>query len=201
MSAAGTVVPFPTPVVLRILPLRCSPAPVGYIYDATPDVEGGLLAGFSPTKAIRSSTTPVRIWRPVVRPGVWFCLSSLSIACRTISFLWGWSFQLGDGVYGSVPHISPFCNSSTCFWRSLGGVRPWFRARRRLGRGGCRGQCARLCSNQRGSRCPWGDIHTDSGPPWLSAGSCHWGLGPRPPPSQLGRPYVSGWRWRPHGCI
>jgi hypothetical protein len=47
MSAAGTVVPFPTPVVLRVLPLRGSPAPVGYIYGATPDADGGLLAAAS----------------------------------------------------------------------------------------------------------------------------------------------------------
>jgi hypothetical protein len=32
------------PVVLRVLPLRGSPAPVGYIYDAAPDTDGGLLA-------------------------------------------------------------------------------------------------------------------------------------------------------------
>ena len=44
MLAAGTVVPFLSPVVLRVLPLRGSPAPVGYIYDATPDADGGLLA-------------------------------------------------------------------------------------------------------------------------------------------------------------
>ena len=43
LSAAGTAVPFPFPVVLRVLPLHGSPAPVGYIYDATPDAEGGLL--------------------------------------------------------------------------------------------------------------------------------------------------------------
>ena len=44
MSAAGTVVPSPTLVVLRVLPLRGSPAPVGYIYDDTPDADGRLLA-------------------------------------------------------------------------------------------------------------------------------------------------------------
>jgi hypothetical protein len=32
------------PMVLWVLPLRGSSAPVGYIYDATPDPEGGLLA-------------------------------------------------------------------------------------------------------------------------------------------------------------
>jgi hypothetical protein len=31
-------------MVLRVLPLRGSPAPVGYIYDATTDADGGLLA-------------------------------------------------------------------------------------------------------------------------------------------------------------
>ena len=31
-------------MVLRVLPLRSSPAPIGYIYDATPDADGGLLA-------------------------------------------------------------------------------------------------------------------------------------------------------------
>ena len=36
------------PVVLRVLPLRGSPAPVGFIYDETPDpVDGGLLAAAS----------------------------------------------------------------------------------------------------------------------------------------------------------
>ncbi len=44
LSAAGTVVPFPSLVVLRVLPLRGSPAPIGCIYDATPDADGGLLA-------------------------------------------------------------------------------------------------------------------------------------------------------------
>jgi hypothetical protein len=32
------------PVVLQVLPLRGSPAPVGYIYNATPDADRGLLA-------------------------------------------------------------------------------------------------------------------------------------------------------------
>jgi hypothetical protein len=32
------------PVVLQVLPLRGSPAPIGYIYDATPDADGCLLA-------------------------------------------------------------------------------------------------------------------------------------------------------------
>ena len=50
------------------------------------------LRRFSPTMAIRSFTTPVQIWRPIVSPGVWFCPSSLSIACRIISFLRDWSF-------------------------------------------------------------------------------------------------------------
>ena len=44
LLAAGTVVPFPSPVVLQNLPLRGSPAPVRFIYDAAPDAEGGLLA-------------------------------------------------------------------------------------------------------------------------------------------------------------
>ena len=44
MSVAGTVIPFLSPVILWVLPLRGSPAPVGSIYDATPDAEGGLLA-------------------------------------------------------------------------------------------------------------------------------------------------------------
>jgi hypothetical protein len=41
---AGTVGPALSPVVLRVLPLHGSPAPIGYIYDATPDADGGLLA-------------------------------------------------------------------------------------------------------------------------------------------------------------
>ena len=44
LLAAGTVVPFPSPVILQVLPLRGSPAPVGYIYDTAPYAEGGLLA-------------------------------------------------------------------------------------------------------------------------------------------------------------
>ncbi len=47
LLAAGTVVPSPSPVVLRVLPLHGSPAPIGYIYDATPDADGGLLAAAS----------------------------------------------------------------------------------------------------------------------------------------------------------
>ena len=47
LLAAGSVVPFPSPVVLRVLPLRGSPAPIGYIYDATPDADEGLLAAAS----------------------------------------------------------------------------------------------------------------------------------------------------------
>jgi hypothetical protein len=46
-SATGPVVPFTPLVVLRVLPLRGFPAPVGYIYDATPDADGGLLAAAS----------------------------------------------------------------------------------------------------------------------------------------------------------
>ncbi len=42
--AAGTGAATLPPVVLRVLPLRGSPAPIRYIYDATPDAEGGLLA-------------------------------------------------------------------------------------------------------------------------------------------------------------
>ena len=45
--ATETVVPALSPVVLRVLPLRGSPAPIGYIYDATPDADGGLLAAAS----------------------------------------------------------------------------------------------------------------------------------------------------------
>ena len=46
-SAAGTVVLFPSAVVLRVLPLCGSPAPVRYIHDAAPDADGGLLAAAS----------------------------------------------------------------------------------------------------------------------------------------------------------
>jgi hypothetical protein len=42
--AAGAGAATRPPVVLWVLPLRGFPAPVGYIYDATPDAEGGLLA-------------------------------------------------------------------------------------------------------------------------------------------------------------
>jgi hypothetical protein len=35
------------PVVLCVMPLRGSPAPIGYIYNATPDPDGGLLAAAS----------------------------------------------------------------------------------------------------------------------------------------------------------
>ena len=39
---------FLPPVVLRVLPLQGSSAPVGFIYDATPDpIDGGLLAAAS----------------------------------------------------------------------------------------------------------------------------------------------------------
>ncbi len=34
-------------MVLRVLPLRGSPAPVGYIHDATSDADGGILAAAS----------------------------------------------------------------------------------------------------------------------------------------------------------
>ena len=44
LPAAG---PSPSPVVLRVLPLRGSPAPIGYIYDASPEADGGLLAAAS----------------------------------------------------------------------------------------------------------------------------------------------------------
>ncbi len=44
LLAAG---PSPSPVVLRVLPLRGSPAPIGYIYDASPEADGGLLAAAS----------------------------------------------------------------------------------------------------------------------------------------------------------
>ena len=49
------------------------------------------LRHFSPTRAIRSFTTPVRIWRPIVGPEVWFRQSCLSIACQIIFFRRGWS--------------------------------------------------------------------------------------------------------------
>jgi hypothetical protein len=42
--AAGAGAATLPPVVLRVLPLRGSPPPVGYIYNATPDADGGLLA-------------------------------------------------------------------------------------------------------------------------------------------------------------
>ncbi len=45
--ATETVVPAPSPVVLRVLPPRGSPALIGYIYDATPDADGGLLVAAS----------------------------------------------------------------------------------------------------------------------------------------------------------
>jgi hypothetical protein len=42
--AAGAGAATPPPVVLQVLPLRGSPPPIGYIYNATPDADGGLLA-------------------------------------------------------------------------------------------------------------------------------------------------------------
>jgi hypothetical protein len=42
--AAGAGAATLPPVVLQVLPLRGSPAPVGYIYDTTPDTDRGLLA-------------------------------------------------------------------------------------------------------------------------------------------------------------
>ncbi len=122
MSAAGTVIPFPSPVVLRVLPLRGSPAPVGYIYDATPDADGGLLAAalaFFSHRGHQVFYDPCPDLAAYRWSRVWFRPSSLSIACRIISFLRGWSFwrvsllprpPLGDGVFGSVPRISPFGN-------------------------------------------------------------------------------------------
>jgi len=44
LLAAG---PSPSPVVLQVLPLRGSPTPIGYIYDASPEADGGLLAAAS----------------------------------------------------------------------------------------------------------------------------------------------------------
>jgi hypothetical protein len=40
-------VPALPPMVLRVMPLRGSPTPIRYIYDATPDPNGGLLAAAS----------------------------------------------------------------------------------------------------------------------------------------------------------
>jgi len=57
----------------------------------------------SPTRAIRSFTTPVRIWLPTVGPGVWFHRSCLSIACRIIFFLRGWSYWM----VSSLPRPPP----------------------------------------------------------------------------------------------
>jgi hypothetical protein len=42
--AAGAGAATLPPVVLQVLPLCGSPAPIGYIYNATPDADGGLLA-------------------------------------------------------------------------------------------------------------------------------------------------------------
>jgi hypothetical protein len=42
--AAGAGAATLPPVFLQVLPLRGSPAPIGYIYDATPDADGGQLA-------------------------------------------------------------------------------------------------------------------------------------------------------------
>ena len=93
-SAAGTGVRFLAPVVLRVLSLRSSPAPVGY-FDATPDPEGVSWPGrwhFSPTRAIRSFTTPAWIWMHIVGSWAWYRQSSPLIVCRTTSFLLGRSF-------------------------------------------------------------------------------------------------------------
>ena len=63
-----------TPVVLRIMPLLGSPAPIGYIYDPTParDGDGGcwrlpLLS--LPIKGIKSSLTHARTSQPIAGLG------------------------------------------------------------------------------------------------------------------------------------
>ncbi len=62
---SGTGTFFLPPVVLRVLPLRGSSAPVGFIYDANPDpLDGGLLA-------IKFSTTLVPTSLGIV--GLWLC--------------------------------------------------------------------------------------------------------------------------------
>ena len=110
LSAAGAGVPFLAPVVLRVLPLRGSLAPAGYIYDSTPDAEGGSwlqCCCFSPTRAIRSFTTPARISIPNAGPWVWSCRSSLLIICRTTSFLLGVNFSWLRKLPTCRGHVAP----------------------------------------------------------------------------------------------
>ena len=62
--AAGAGAATLPPGVLRVLPLRGSPPPVGYIYNATLMLMGVSWPRhwhFSPTMAIKSSTTPAQI--------------------------------------------------------------------------------------------------------------------------------------------
>jgi hypothetical protein len=122
MLAAGTVVPFPSTVVLRVLPLRGSPAPVGYIYDAAPDAEGGLLAAalvffshqghqvfhdpcpdleaYRWTRGVVSSIVPVDRLLDHILSSVWVLLEGLFAPLLTDS----------GPFHGSIPHIFPFGN-------------------------------------------------------------------------------------------
>ena len=81
--------------------------PIGYIFDATPDADGGLLAAalrFSPTRDIKSSMTlaPIR----TCIDGPWVCChqSSPSILFSTTSSIQGWSFWR---VFSSHLQLTP----------------------------------------------------------------------------------------------
>ena len=154
----------------------------------------------SPTRAIRSFTTHVRIWLPTVGPGVWFCRLCLSIACRIIFFLRGWSYWMVSSLPRPPPrglhlwrrtsllHLRRLLNflQAVTRWRLVSvplavSARLW----------GCWGPCAIFCPAHGGSQrpfClahggswrPWGDIRYLRGPPWPSAKSRRWGHGPGP---------------------
>ena len=140
LSAAGTAVPFPSLVVLRVLPLRGSPAPIGCIYDATPDADGGLLA--AALAFFINTAGPSGLSRPLPRfgglssvPGCGFVGRARQSLTGSYSFLGigaaGWSLRsfahrLGDCIYDGVLHFFTFDNSSTSFRPSLGGVGPRF---------------------------------------------------------------------------
>ena len=82
-------------VVLQVLPLCGSPALIGYIFDATPDAAGSLLAAvlpFSQTRVIKPSMTLARIWTCIAGPWMCHCRSSCQSFSRPHPFIPGWSF-------------------------------------------------------------------------------------------------------------
>jgi hypothetical protein len=165
------------------LPLRGSPAPIGYIYDATPDADGGLLAAalaFFSHQGHQVFHNPCPDLAAYCRSrGV---VSLVVPVDRLPDHILASGLELLDGLFAPSPTDSGTAFMVAYLASPPSATLPTPSGDRSVASGlgstrgvgsviGGWGPCTILCCAHGGSRRPWGDIRSFGGPPWPSARS------------------------------